>query len=132
LACTRVPQKRASGTPAEQKLAALGDSPLMAQLLSIQEDFVTSMVCQIVFGSLRPSLSRGFPATASSAQTRARPNLWVSPTAMISALASLGRVEPGELPKSIQAAGINGKPSLMSLFSTHPPIAALQQHLSER
>ena len=53
------------------------------------------------------------------------------PNSMISALASLGRVEPGELPKTIQASGISDKPSLMSLFSTHPPIetriAALQQ-----
>ena len=50
--------------------------------------------------------------------------IWASPTAMISALASLGRVEPGELPRSIQASGISDKPGLMALFSTHPPIEA--------
>ena len=41
---------------------------------------------------------------------------------MIKALARLGGVEPGELPKSIAAAGINDKPGIMALFSTHPPI----------
>jgi heat shock protein HtpX len=46
------------------------------------------------------------------------------PNSMIRALASLGGVAPGELPKSIQASGISDKPSLMALFSTHPPIEA--------
>jgi heat shock protein HtpX len=56
------------------------------------------------------------------------------PNSMISALATLGRVEPGELPKSIQASGISDKPGLMALFSTHPPIEAriaALQHLRQ-
>jgi heat shock protein HtpX len=44
------------------------------------------------------------------------------PNSMISALATLGRVDPGELPKSIQASGISDRPGFMALFSTHPPI----------
>ena len=93
--------------------------------------FVTSMVCQILFGVLASmivawfSRYREFRADAGAASYMGQPN------SMISALASLGRVEPGELPKTIQASGISDKPSLMSLFSTHPPIetriAALQQ-----
>ena len=93
--------------------------------------FVTSMVCQIVFGVLASiivawfSRYREFRADAGAATYMGQPN------SMISALATLGRVEPGELPKSIQASGISDKPSLMALFSTHPPIevriAALQQ-----
>lgn len=92
---------------------------------------MTSIVCQIVFGILASmivawfSRHREFRADAGAASYMGQPN------SMISALASLGRVEPGELPKSIQASGISDKPSLMALFSTHPPIeariAALEQ-----
>ena len=42
---------------------------------------------------------------------------------MMRALARLGGLDPGELPKSVAAMGISSKPSgLMALFSTHPPI----------
>jgi heat shock protein HtpX len=96
--------------------------------------FVTSMVCQIVFGIFASmvvawfSRHREFRADAGAASYMGQPN------SMISALATLGRVEPGELPKSIQASGISDKPGLMALFSTHPPIEAriaALQHLRQ-
>jgi heat shock protein HtpX len=51
---------------------------------------------------------------------------------MINALARLGGLDPGEMPKAMQAMGISARPSgLMALFSSHPPmeerIARLQQ-----
>lgn len=84
--------------------------------------FVTSIVCQILFGILASmvvawfSRHREFRADAGAATYMGQPD------SMISALARLGRIEPGKLPKSIQASGISDKPGLMSLFSTHPPI----------
>ena len=94
--------------------------------------FVTSIVCQIVFGILASmivawfSRHREFRADAGAAAYMGQPD------SMIRSLARLGGVEPGALPKSIQASGISDKPSLMSLFSTHPAIeeriAALQHH----
>jgi heat shock protein HtpX len=86
--------------------------------------FVTSLVCQIVFGILASmivawfSRHREFRADAGAATYMGQPN------SMISALASLGRVDPGELPKSIQTMGISDRPGFLALFSTHPPIEA--------
>ncbi|MFM1816439.1 MAG: Protease HtpX, partial [Pseudomonadota bacterium] len=86
--------------------------------------FVTSLVCQIVFGILASvivawfSRQREFRADAGAAAYMGQPN------SMISALATLGKVETGDLPKSIQTAGISPSHGLMSLFSTHPPIEA--------
>jgi heat shock protein HtpX len=86
--------------------------------------FVTSLVCQIVFGILASmivawfSRHREFRADAGAASYMGQPH------SMISALATLGHLDPGELPKSIQALGISDRPGLMALFSTHPPIEA--------
>ena len=83
---------------------------------------VTSLVCQLVFGVFASiivawfSRHREFRADAGAA------NYMGQGGSMIKALARLGGVEPGELPKSIAAAGINDKPGIMALFSTHPPI----------
>jgi heat shock protein HtpX len=85
---------------------------------------LTSIVCQIVFGLLASivvawfSRQREFRADAGAAAYMGQPD------SMISALARLGRGEPGELPKSIQASGISGGPGFLALFSTHPPIEA--------
>ncbi len=91
---------------------------------------VTVMVAQIVFGIGAQlivswfSRHREFRADAGSAK------LLGNPQPMVNALARLAGVQPGELPKSIAAAGISDKPGFMALFSTHPPfeerIAALR------
>jgi heat shock protein HtpX len=40
---------------------------------------------------------------------------------MINALARLGGLDPGEMPKALQAMGISSRPSgFAALFSTHP------------
>ena len=92
--------------------------------------YITSFVCQIVFGILASiivawfSRQREFRADAGSARYLG------SPRPMMSALARLGGLEPAALPPAFKAAGINDTPGIMALFSTHPPIeeriAALQ------
>ncbi len=83
---------------------------------------VTSIVCQIVFGLLASvivawfSRQREYRADAGAAKYMGQPN------SMINALARLGGVEAGELPKNIAAAGISDKAGFMALLSTHPPI----------
>ncbi len=91
---------------------------------------VTVFVCEMIFGVLASlivawfSRQREFRADAGSA------TLLGSGRPMINALARLGGMEPGELPKSMAASGISDKPGFSELFSTHPPmqqrIAALQ------
>ncbi|MDM7950801.1 protease HtpX [Hydrogenophaga sp.] len=90
---------------------------------------VTTIVMDIVLGFLAAiivawfSRQREFRADAGAA------NLMGRKQPMINALARLGGLTPGELPKTMQALGIAG--GLGKLFSTHPPmeerIAALQK-----
>ena len=91
---------------------------------------VTVFICEILFGIVASmivawfSRQREFRADAGSAK------LLGNRQPMIHALARLGGLEPGELPKSMAAAGISDKPGWGALFSSHPPmeqrIAALQ------
>jgi heat shock protein HtpX len=43
---------------------------------------------------------------------------------MIRALARLGGLEPGDLPKSFEASGITGRGGISAMFASHPPIPA--------
>ena len=89
---------------------------------------VTTIVLDIVLGFVAAivvawfSRHREFRADAGAAQLMGRRQ------PMMNALARLGGMHPGELPKSVAAMGIAG--GIGKLFSTHPPIeeriAALQ------
>jgi heat shock protein HtpX len=89
---------------------------------------VTTIVLDIILGFAAAivvawfSRQREFRADAGAAQLMGRKQ------PMVNALARLGGLTPGELPKSMAAMGITG--GLGKLFSTHPPIeeriAALQ------
>ena len=94
--------------------------------------YITTVVLDIVLGVLAAvvvaafSRQREYRADAGAAALMGRKQ------PMINALARLGGLDPGELPKSMAAMGISAKPSgLMALFSSHPPIEdrirALQQ-----
>ena len=92
--------------------------------------YITVLVCEIIFGVLASiivawfSRQREYRADAGSAQ------LMGAREPMIRALARLGGLEPGDLPKSFEASGITGKGGLAAMFASHPPIpsriAALQ------
>jgi heat shock protein HtpX len=92
--------------------------------------FVTVLASQIVLGLFASmvvawfSRQREFRADAASA------SLLGTPQPMVAALTRLGSMQPGALPQTFQASGINGGPGWAALFSTHPPIeqriAALQ------
>jgi heat shock protein HtpX len=81
---------------------------------------ITTIVLDIVLGFLAAmivawfSRQREFRADAGSAQLMGRKQ------PMIHALARLGGMVPGELPKGLQAFGITS--GVGKLFSTHPPI----------
>jgi heat shock protein HtpX len=84
---------------------------------------ITTVVMDLLLGVLAAmivawfSRQREFRADAGSAQ------LLGSKRPMINALARLGGLDPGEMPKAMQALGISSHPSgVMALFSTHPPM----------
>ena len=82
--------------------------------------YVTTVVMDIVLGFAAQmvvawfSRHREFRADAGAAQLMGRNQ------PMMNALARLGGMVPGELPKSVAAMGITG--GIGKLFSTHPPI----------
>jgi heat shock protein HtpX len=92
--------------------------------------FITVLVCQIVFGLLASLIVAWFSRQREFRADRGSADYIGTPKPMINALARLGGLEPGALPESVKAMGINDRPGWMALFSTHPPIeqriAALQ------
>jgi heat shock protein HtpX len=94
--------------------------------------YISTIVLDIVLGILAAivvawfSRQREYRADAGAAALMGRKQ------PMINALARLGGLDPGQLPQSVQAMGISGRPSgFMALMSSHPPIEdrirALQQ-----
>ena len=94
--------------------------------------YATTIVLDILLGVVAAiivawfSRQREFRADAGAARLMGRKQ------PMINALARLGGLDPGEMPKAMQSLGISSRPSgVMALFSSHPPmeerIARLQQ-----
>lgn len=85
--------------------------------------YVTTIVMDIVLGVLAAivvawfSRQREFRADAGAAELMGRKQ------PMINALARLGGLDPGELPKTVANMGISSRPGgFMALLSSHPPI----------
>jgi heat shock protein HtpX len=90
---------------------------------------VTTIVLDIVLGFLAAIVVAWFSRQREFRADRGSTQLMGRRQPMINALARLGGMVPGELPKGLQAMGITS--GVGKLFSTHPPIeeriAALQQ-----
>ncbi len=85
--------------------------------------YVTTIVMDLLLGVVAAlivawfSRQREFRADAGAVQLMGRRK------PMIDALARLGGLDPGEMPKAMQSMGISARPSgLMALFSSHPPM----------
>ncbi len=85
--------------------------------------YISTIVLDIVLGILAAiivawfSRHREYRADAGAAALMGRKQ------PMINALARLGGLDPGQLPQTVQAMGISGRPSgFMALMSSHPPI----------
>ena len=94
--------------------------------------YVTTIVMDILLGVVAAlivawfSRHREFRADAGAARLMGRKQ------PMIDALARLGGLDPGEMPKAMQSMGISARPSgLMALFSTHPPMAQRIERLKQ-
>ena len=94
--------------------------------------YATVLVCEIVFGVLASiivawfSRRREFRADAGSATYLG------TPQPMMHALARLGGLPPGELPKALTGFGITDRSAFLALFATHPPIEARIRALQTR
>jgi heat shock protein HtpX len=94
--------------------------------------YATTIVLDLVLGVLAAMIVAWFSRRREFRADRGSADMMGNSVPMQHALARLGGLPPGELPKSVQAMGITGVPSgLMRLFSSHPPIEerirALQQ-----
>lgn len=84
---------------------------------------ITVVVCEIVFGILASIIVATFSRHREYRADAGAARLMGSPTPMVAALRRLGGLEPDGLPQNMQAMGIAGGKSWLSLFSSHPPIA---------
>jgi len=85
--------------------------------------YITTLVLDLLLGVVAAvivawfSRQREFRADAGAADLMGRKQ------PMMNALSRLGGLDPGEMPKTMQALGISARPSgVMALFSSHPPM----------
>ena len=82
--------------------------------------FLLVMVLQLALGILASLVVMWFSRRREYAADAGSAKLLGTPSAMIAALRRLGNLQPGVLPDSLRAMGINGRKA--SLFATHPSI----------
>ena len=91
---------------------------------------ITSLICQVVFGFAASIIVAWFSRLREYRADAGAANLMGNNQPMINALARLGGLEAGELPKTMAASGISMPSGVSALFASHPPIeqriAALQ------
>lgn len=80
------------------------------------------IVAEIIFGLLASIIVAWFSRQREFRADEGSARLLQAREPMIKALARLGNLQPGELPRSFEAAGISGGSGIAALFATHPPI----------
>jgi len=80
------------------------------------------IVSEIIFGILASIIVAWFSRQREFRADEGSARLLQAREPMIKALARLGNLTPGELPRSFEASGISGGKGIASLFATHPPI----------
>lgn len=90
--------------------------------------YVSVIVCEIVFGVLASIIVAWFSRLREYRADAGSARLLGSRDPMIHALARLGGMESGDLPKTFEASGISAG-GAASLFASHPPIEARIQAL---
>jgi heat shock protein HtpX len=83
---------------------------------------VAVMVSQIIFGIGASMIVAWFSRYREFRADEGSARLLGTPQPMVHALARLGGLNPGDLPQSMAAYGINDTPGFMQLFASHPPI----------
>jgi heat shock protein HtpX len=94
--------------------------------------YVTTIALDMVLGVVAAIIVAWFSRQREFRADKGAADLMGRKQPMINALARLGGLDPGEMPKTMQAMGISARPSgMMALFSSHPPmeerIARLKQ-----
>jgi len=84
--------------------------------------FAAVIVSEIIFGILASIIVAWFSRQREYRADEGSARLMQSREPMIKALARLGNLQAGELPRSFEASGISGGKGFGSLFATHPPI----------
>ncbi len=84
--------------------------------------YVTAFIAEIIFAVLASIIVAWFSRQREFRADEGSARLLQAREPMIKALARLGGLEPGELPRSFEASGISGGSGIMALFATHPPI----------
>ena len=94
--------------------------------------YVTTIVMDLLLGAVAAlivawfSRQREFRADAGAAQLMGRKQ------PMIDALARLGGLDPGEMPKAMQSMGISARPGgMLAMFSSHPPMEQRIERLKQ-
>lgn len=86
--------------------------------------YVASFICEIIFGILASTIVAWFSRQREYRADAGSAALLGSREPMVRALARLGDMEPGALPKNFESSGISGGKAISALFASHPPIAS--------
>jgi heat shock protein HtpX len=94
--------------------------------------YITVFASQVLFGILASMIVAYFSRWREFRADAGSGRLLGTPQPMIAALTRLGGMQPGALPPSMAASGVNGSPGWGALFASHPPIQARIAALQNR